>query len=58
MAAGGGGHRRHSRGKKRLLFMEERRMLDGSCDAYLVFKINLKDMFAGAEGARRIGRCR
>ena len=25
-------------------------MLDGSCDAYLVFKINLKDMFAGAEG--------
>ncbi|RLN05005.1 hypothetical protein C2845_PM13G23430 [Panicum miliaceum] len=26
-------------------------MLDGSCDAYLVFKINLKDMFASAAGA-------
>jgi len=50
MAAGGGGHRRHSRGKKRRLFVEERWMLDGSCDAYLVVKINLKDMFAGAEG--------
>ncbi|KAG2580187.1 hypothetical protein PVAP13_6NG321840 [Panicum virgatum] len=48
MAAGGGGHRRHSRGEKRLLFVEERWMLDGSCDAYLVFKINLKDMFASA----------
>ncbi|PUZ52350.1 hypothetical protein GQ55_6G263100 [Panicum hallii var. hallii] len=51
MAAAAGGHRRHSKGKKRLLFVEEKRMLDGSCDAYLVFKINLKDMFASAAGA-------
>uniref|UniRef100_K3YN35 Uncharacterized protein n=1 Tax=Setaria italica TaxID=4555 RepID=K3YN35_SETIT len=51
MAAGGGEHQRHSKGRQRLLFVvEERRILDRGCDQYLVFMINLKDMFASAAG--------
>ncbi|CAO2184395.1 unnamed protein product [Urochloa humidicola] len=53
MAAGGGGgeHQRHGKGRQRLLFVvEEKRILDRGCYAYLVFKINLKDMFSSAAG--------
>ncbi|TVU04960.1 hypothetical protein EJB05_48105, partial [Eragrostis curvula] len=48
MAAGGGAHRRHSKGRQRLLFVVEEKRLDRHCFTYLVFKMNLKDMFASA----------
>jgi hypothetical protein len=44
MAAGGGEQQRDSKGSQRLLFVVE----DHGYDRYLVFKINLKDMFASA----------
>jgi hypothetical protein len=55
MAAGGEYQQQHSKGRQRLLFVvEERRIPDLGYDRYLVFKINLKDMFASAAAGEEV----